>query len=70
MRDKKVVLSIIPNQSYLNVTLNADWDTISPKDNLEDIRNKGHWGVGTCRMRISSEDEIWLVLDYIDQMMK
>lgn len=69
VRDKTVVLSIIPSQSYLNVTLRLEPEKLTPNDRLEDIRNKGHWGVGDSRMKVSSEEDVWLVLDYIDQIL-
>ena len=68
VKDKKVVLSLIPCQSYLLVTLNARIDQLTPNDNLEDISEKGHWGVGNTRMRLRNEDDNWQVLDYIEQI--
>ena len=70
IRNKKVILSIIPLQSSLLVTLNADIGALTPNENLEDIREKGHWGVGNCRMKVISEDDIWQVADYIEQIIK
>ncbi len=68
VRDKKVILSVIPNQSFLIVVLNASIDALSPNENLEDVSNKGHWGVGDSRMRVSNEDDIWTILGYIEQI--
>ena len=69
LKDKKVILSMIPNQTYLNITLNAPIETFRNPDKLEDIRNKGHWGVGECRMVVKDEEEIYEVLEYIEQML-
>lgn len=68
VKDKKVILSIIPCQTYLLVTLNAKIDQLSPNDVLEDISTKGHWGVGNTRMRLYNEEDNWLVLGYIEQI--
>ncbi len=68
IKDKKVILSIIPCQTYLLVTLNAKIDQLTPNDVLEDVMNKGHWGVGNTRMRLYNEEDCWLVLGYVEQM--
>lgn len=66
--NNKFVLSIIPNQSYLTVVLNAKKELLTPNDILEDISDKGHWGVGDCRMLVEKEEDVWLVLEYIEQI--
>ena len=43
-------------------------DTGSENNELEDISNKGHWGVGSCRMVVRSEEDIWTALEYIQQI--
>lgn len=68
VRDKKVILSVIPNQSSLSVVLNADYDQLEPKEKLEDVSSKGHWGIGNCRIKVESDDDVWLVLGYIEQI--
>ena len=68
VKDKKIIMSLIPCQSYLLVTLNAKIDQLTPNDNLEDISEKGHWGVGNSRMRLHNEEDSWLVLGYIEQI--
>lgn len=68
IKDKKVILSVIPCQTYLLVTFNARIDQLSPNDVLEDVMNKGHWGVGNTRMRLYNEEDCWLVLGYIEQI--
>lgn len=70
LREKKILFSIIPYQTYLVITFNTNKDSLSPSEQLEDISDKGHWGVGNCRMKVTNEDEIWTVLDYVDQIMK
>ena len=70
LKDKKVVLSVIPCQSFLAITLNSKISLLTPNDKLEDISQKGHWGVGDSRLRISTNDDVWTVLCYISQIMK
>lgn len=70
LREKRTLFSIIPYQTYLIVTFNTDKDSLLPSEPLEDISDKGHWGVGNCRMKVTNEEEIWTVLDYVDQIMK
>lgn len=66
--DKKTIMSLILYQTYLIVTLTAPKDSLTPNDKLEDISQKGHWGVGMCRMRIETSDDIWIAMDYLQQM--
>lgn len=68
MRDKKVLFSIVPAQDLLRVTFNVKIDKLSPCDVLEDVSNKGHWGVGSCRMVVRSENDIWTALEFIQQI--
>ena len=68
--EKTILLSLVPRQSMMHVTLNAPISVLSPNDNLEDIGSKGHWGVGECRMEVKDEDDIWQVVDYIEQICK
>ena len=67
MSNKKYVLSIVPCQNYLTVVLNADPNKLSPNDRLEE--NKGHRGVGECKMKVSDPDDVWLIISYIEQIM-
>ncbi len=68
VRDKKIILSVIPSQSYIVVVLNSKITMLLPNDNLEDVSDRGHWGVGDCRMRVTNDEDIWLVLGYIEQI--
>ena len=68
MRGKKTILSVIPNQSFLAITLNAPKSTLTSNDELEDVSEKGHLGIGDSRMKISTDDKIWQILEYIQQM--
>lgn len=68
--NKKVILSIIPCQSSLSITLNSKISNLTPNDRLEDISEKGHWGVGDSRLKLLTSDDVWLVLDYIEQVAK
>lgn len=68
--ENNVIFSIIPQQEYLLVTLDAPIEIFKKKDHLEDVREKGHWGVGSTRMRVKSEEDIWEVIECIDQMLK
>ena len=61
-------MSVVPNQSSISVVLNADKDQLEPKDNLEDISSKGHLGVGNCKMKVTTDDDIWVILGYIEQI--
>ena len=67
-RGKKILLSIVPRQSSLNVVINARVEDLYPNDKLEDISNKGHLGNGDSLMKIESEDDILLVMEYIEQI--
>ena len=69
MKGKTVVFSLIPLQDSLLVTLNAKPGEFT-YDNVEDISNKGHWGVGNYRMKIEAEADIWAALDYIQHISK
>lgn len=68
LRDKKVLFSIVPAQDMLRVTFNVKIEKMTPNDELEDISSKGHWGVGSCRMVVRSENDIWTALEYIQQI--
>lgn len=68
MRDKKIVFSAVPYQDRLVITFNTTIDKLTPQDKLEDVSNKGHWGVGNCKMKIESEDDIWTALEYVQQI--
>ena len=68
LRNNKPLFSIIPGQESLKVTLNARIDQLTPNDNLEDVSSKGHWGIGQARMEVTNEEDIWTVLDYVQQM--
>ena len=68
LRDKKVLFSIVPAQDMLRVTFNVKIEKLTPNDELEDISSKGHWGVGSCRMVVKSENDIWTALEYIQQI--
>ena len=68
LKDKKVICSVIPNQTYLSITLNAPIDVFQNQDHLEDVRNKGHWGIGLTRTKIYSDEDIWKALECIEQM--
>ena len=69
LRDKKVLFSIVPAQDLLRVTFNTKIDRLTPIGELEDVSNKGHWGVGSCRMLVKSENDIWTALEYAQQIM-
>ena len=68
VRNKKVLFSIVPTQDTLKVTLNTKIERLTPDDNLEDVSNKGHWGVGSCRMIVRTENDIWTALEYVQQI--
>ena len=68
MRNYKVIFSLIPYQESMLVTLNTSVDKLTPNQNLEDVSEKPHWGVGNCRMSITSEEDIWVALEYIQQI--
>ena len=68
VRGKQTILSVVPNQSFLGITLNAPKSTLTPNDELEDISEKGHHGIGDSRMKISTDDKVWQILEYIQQM--
>ena len=70
LRDRKAVMSVIPCQSYILIVLNAKTSDLSPNENLEDVSEKGHWGIGDSRIKITSEEDIWVILEYIDQIIK
>jgi predicted transport protein len=68
--EKTILMSIVPRQSSLYVTLSIQCKELTPNSMLEDISSKGHWGVGDCRMEIKDEDDIWQTVDYIEQICK
>ena len=68
LKDDKIVGSIVPRYSLLYMVFNTDIEQFDSKENLEDISQIGHWGVGNTRMKISSEDDIWTALDNIQHM--
>ena len=70
LKDKKVICSVIPNQSYLTITLNAPIESFPKQDDLEDIRNKGHWGVGLTRTKVQTDEDVWGVLECIEHMIE
>ena len=70
VREKKVVVSIVPCQSCILVTFNAKPGSLPPSDILEDVSSKGHWGIGDYRMKVTDEDGAWQVLDFIGQIIK
>ena len=67
-RGKKNLLSVVPRQSGLNVVLAAKKEELYPNENIEDVSYKGHLGNGDSMMRISTEDDIWQLLEYIEQI--
>jgi uncharacterized protein with ParB-like and HNH nuclease domain len=84
LRNKKVVCSLVPFQESIKVTFACKKEELTQKSpwggenhssiettdtiGLEDISNKGHWGVGSCRMTIHNEGDIWTALEYIQQI--
>ncbi|MBO4925274.1 MAG: DUF262 domain-containing protein [Clostridia bacterium] len=69
IKDKKIILSVVPCQSYMWITLNTNLEKLTPNDSLEDITEKGHWGIGKCRMKLTNNEDIWTVLSYIEQIL-
>ena len=69
IRGKQIIMSIVPSRSFLSITLNTIMANLKPNEELEDISEKGHLGIGNCRMKISSGDKVWQVLEYVQQMM-
>ena len=65
---KRNLISVIPRQSYLSVVLAAKREELYPNDKLEDVSYKGHLGNGDAMMRVESEDDIWQMLEYIEQI--
>ncbi len=49
--------------------LNEKVEKLTPNDNLEDVSKKGHWGSGDSRMKVTSEDDVILVLEYVEQIL-
>lgn len=68
LRNNKIIFSVIPAQDTLVVTFNTTIDKLPNNSSLEDISGKGHWGVGNCRLRITCENDIWIALEYIQQI--
>ena len=67
-RGKSNLISVVPHQNYLGVTLVARKEDLFPNDNLEDISGKGHLGNGDTLMRIHNDDDIWQLLEYFEQI--
>ena len=67
-RNKKNLISVIPRQDYLAVTLSARKEDLYPNDKVEDISFKGHLGNGDSMMKITSEEDIWLLAEYLEQL--
>ena len=68
VKDQVIMCSMIPYQSYITMTLNARAEVLPNTDRIEDISETGHWGTGSSRIKIETEDDIWLVLDCIQYM--
>lgn len=68
--NEKIILSVIPAQSYLFVNLKAHKEQLTPNDIIEDLSNKGHWGVGNSRMKVTKEKDIPQVIYYVKQMIE
>ncbi|MBR1711686.1 MAG: DUF262 domain-containing protein [Clostridia bacterium] len=67
-RQKKNLISVIPKQNYISVVLAAKKEELFPNEKLEDVSYKGHLGNGDTMMRLESEDDIWQLLEYIEQI--
>lgn len=68
LRNKRILFSLIPQQDCLLATINAKIELFPNTNDLEDISQKGHWGVGNCRMKIEDENDIWTLLEYVQQI--
>ncbi len=65
---KRNLISVLPRQNYLSVVLSAKKEELYPNDNLEDVSYKGHLGNGDTMMRVENEDDIWQLLEYVEQI--
>ena len=69
VKNKKIILSIVPGQSFLYVMFNAKKEELTPSEMLEDVSQKGHWGVGDSRIKVDSEEDVMLALNYAGQIL-
>jgi len=67
-RGKGNLISVLPRQNYLSIVLAAKKEDLYPNEQLEDVSYKGHLGNGDTIMRVESEDDIWQLLEYIEQI--
>lgn len=67
-KGKKSVFSVLPRQNALCVIINAKRDDLYPNEKLEDVTYKRHFGNGDSMLNISSEEDIWQLLEYIEQI--
>jgi predicted transport protein len=58
---------IVINKEKLGVYLSLDYKDIdNPRDNVEDVKNKGHWATGDVVVFVSNDEE----LEYAKEMIK
>lgn len=68
LKGERPIMSMIPLQSYFNVTFCAEVDKFTDQSKLEDISGKSHWGIGYSRYSVTNEDDLWKVLEYLQEM--
>ncbi|OLO68025.1 hypothetical protein [Actinomyces oris] len=66
----QIFLSIIRNSSRLDVVLPVDPDSIVKISNAQDLRGKGHHGVGEVRVALRDDSDIDRLLKDLDAWLR
>lgn len=66
----QIFVSMIRNSSRLDVVLPVDPDIIDSMANAEDLRGKGHHGIGNVRVSLASDWEIDCFLSDFDYWLR
>jgi predicted transport protein len=61
------LVCIVINKDKLGIYLAMDYEDIdNPRSNVEDVKDKGHWGTGNTVVFISNDEE----LEYAKELIK
>jgi predicted transport protein len=63
----KNLVCIVINKDKLGIYLSIDYEDIdNPRSNVEDVKDKGHWGTGNTVVFVSNDEE----LEYAKELIK
>lgn len=65
----QIFLSVLRNNSRLDVVVPVDPDQFSGLTNAEDLRGKGHHGIGDLRITLASDADIAQFLTDLDHLL-